>query len=142
MGYDERQLPGGDGRTRARRPHIFVVNREPALLDMLRLTFAAEGYDATAATVAPDPLDRIVALDPDALVVDVAWGDGAGWALLERLRAEPRTRRIPVVVTSTTPEYLERARADPARYGARTTLLMPNDLDALPATVGPLVGLA
>ena len=124
-----------EGSREMRRRHVFAVNSDSDLLHVLRLILESEGYAATVARIAPDPFARIAALAPDALVVDLAPGEQGGWALLERLRADTRTRAIPAVVTSTTPALLARVEADPARYGATATVLAPFGIDALVGAV-------
>ncbi len=93
------------------------------------------GYRVTATPFAPALFARIVALRPDLLVLDLAVGERAGWALLTRLHAEAVTRAIPVVVVSTQRDYLVQLWDDVACYGSPAVLEMPFDLDDLLARV-------
>ena len=129
-----------DNAVREGRTHVFVVNGSPAVLDMLREVLEEEGYRATACVFAPDVFARIVAARPDALVVDVAPGDPAGWELLQRLHGDLATTAIPVLVTSTTPRLLEQARADAARYRRYLALGKPYALEDLLAAVRAMAG--
>ncbi len=107
----------GDNRQGPRR-HVFAVNSSEAILDALREVLADEGYAVTTSTYDADPLPRITALRPDALVVDLAAGEEDGWALLDRLRADPETSAIPALVVSTDARLLERARERSPRIAA------------------------
>ncbi len=77
---------------------------------------------------------------PDALIIDVAVGEAAGWDLLERLHAESATTGIPMLVTSTSPALLDQAREQASRYGShRSFLIKPMDLGELLATVRQMI---
>ena len=78
---------------------------------------------------------------PDALIIDVAVGETAGWDLLERLHAEPATTGIPMLITSTSSALLEQAREQASRYGShRSFLTKPMDLGELLVTVRQMTG--
>jgi CheY-like chemotaxis protein len=74
---------------------------------------------------------------PDLVLLDLNLPDLPGAAVLEQLRAEPRTRDIPVVVISAdaTPQQQERLRA----AGAADYLTKPFDINQLLAIVDGLV---
>ncbi len=131
-----------DDAVREGRTHVFAVNGSPAILDVLRELLGGEGYRATACVFAPDVFARIAAARPDALIVDVAPGERAGWALLQRLHADAATTAIPVLVTSTAPRLLDQARADAARYRRYLVLAKPYALDEVLAAVRAMAGAA
>lgn len=126
-------------RQTARR-HVFVVNRAPEFLSLVRELLQGEAYNVTTATYVPEPFDLIAAAVPDLIVVDLVAGQRAGWALLERLRAGAATRAPPVVVTSTDRQLLDRAQADAARYGERRVLVKPYDLEELLEAIRQRIG--
>ena len=139
---DQRRPMGRDEHARMRRQHIFAVNGDPELLDMLRVLFQHEDYNVTTTNFVPDTFDQIAALKPDVLLVDLVWGERAGWELLEELRAGARTRGIPVVVLSTTPRYLARVKAEPDRYGGDALLEKPFVVDDILGAIRSLIGTA
>ena len=125
-----------DDRQRATRKHVFAVNSSPDFLLIIRELLEDEGYAVTTSDFEPNVFTRIVMRQPDALVIDVAGGESAGWDLLRRLHTEAATTDIPALVTSTTPELLEQAREQAAWYGTnRTFLTKPMDLDDLLGTI-------
>ena len=127
-----------DDRQRTPRKHVFAVNSSPDFLTIVRELFAEEGYTVTTSAFDSDVFAQIAALRPDALMVDVAVGQTAGWALLERLHTERTTTDIPVLVTSTTPRLLEEAQA--AGYGTHHYLAKPLDLHALLTAIREMLG--
>ncbi|HEX6738546.1 MAG TPA: response regulator [Vicinamibacteria bacterium] len=129
-------------RAQMARQHVFVVNGHPDLLELLRVLFQREEYNVTTTNFVPNTFEQIEALQPSVLVVDLAVSQRAGWDLLERLRLGARTRGIPVVLFSTDPRLLERARADPARYGGDAFVGKPFDIDEMLGAVERLIGKA
>ena len=115
--------------------HILVINSDPSFLNLMRDFLQDEDYNVTTTNFVPATFDQIAALQPDALIIDLAIGRRAGWELLERLHAMVATRGVPVIIVSTQPDYLERARAQAARYGAVGILGKPFDLADLLALV-------
>jgi CheY-like chemotaxis protein len=101
-------------RNVARQKHIFAINASPDYLNVLHEGLQEQGFSVTATNFVPKSFDQIVALQPDAVIVDVAVGERSGWDLLERLPAEAATSGIPVLITSTDPRLLDRAREQAA----------------------------
>ena len=97
-------------------------------------------YNVTTTNFVPRTFDQIASLQPDLLVVDVVVGQQAGWDLLERLHAEASTNRIPVIVVSTTPQLLERAKEQAERYAGSHLLTKPFDFEDLLGMIQELIG--
>ena len=126
---------------RAPRKHVFAVNSSPDFLLIVREVLADEGYAVTTSDFEPNVFTRIVMRQPDALVVDVAVEESAGWDLLRRLHLEAKTSDIPVLVTSTSPALLEQAQDEAASYGTNWYFLTkPLDLDELVRMIREMVG--
>ncbi len=124
------------------RRHIFVVNNNPDFLDLLRRLLQEERYNVTTTNFVPRTFNQIVALCPDMLIVNLTPREFSGWDLLERLHDEALTRQIPVIVTSTNPDFLDHARRHSELYGQARYVALPFDLDALLDTITPLIGSA
>jgi CheY-like chemotaxis protein len=130
-----------DDRQRMRRKQVFAVNNSPDFLLIVRELLEDEGYAVTTSDFEPNVFTRIVMRQPDALMIDVAVGESEGWDLLRRLHTEPATTDTPVLVTSTSPALLERAREEAAEYGTnRSFLTKPMDLDELLQAVREMIG--
>jgi CheY-like chemotaxis protein len=131
-----------DGRTQAQRRHVFAINASPEFLNIVRELFQDEGYNVTTTNFAPNSFAQIEALQPDALIIDIAIGQEAGWELLDQLGADADTAGIPVRVVSTDPRLLTRAQEQAARYGMHRYLEKPFDIDALLTNIQEMVGAA
>jgi CheY-like chemotaxis protein len=126
--------------TATARQHIFAVNDSPEFLEILRELLQDERYHVTTTDVASVTFDTIAALDPSLLIIDLVDGRRKAWDLLERLGSDAATRRIPVIVTSTSRHVLDEAEADPARFGGHRFLRKPFNLDELLETVTDVIG--
>ena len=137
-----------DGRADAKeelqrgRKHIFAVNGASEFLDAVRVLFESESYNVTTTNFVTETLGQIVAAKPDLMIVDLAIHVQAGWDLLERLRTDPATCDVPVVVVSTDKRYLDEVQADPARYGGQRFIGKPFDIDDMLGAVEELIGTA
>jgi chemosensory pili system protein ChpA (sensor histidine kinase/response regulator) len=131
-----------EDRSQEGRKHVFAINGAPAFLDVVRVLFQEESYNVTTTNFVPNSFAQIAALQPDALIVDVVVGQSAGWELLERLHADASTSGIPVLVVSTSPALLDRAREQSARYGTHRYLGKPFDIDAMLGAVREMIGAA
>ena len=130
-----------DDSDRTPRKHVFAVNSSPDFLLIVREVLADESYAVTTSDFEPNVFTRIVMRHPDALMIDVAPEESAGWDLLRRLHLEAKTSGIPALVTSTSPPLLERAHDEAAWYGTNRSFLMkPLDLDELVRTIREMVG--
>jgi CheY-like chemotaxis protein len=129
-----------DGRSQTQRRHIFAINASPEFLNIVRELFQDEGYHVTTTNFAPNSFAQIEALQPNALIIDIAIGQEAGWELLEQLEADADTAGIPVLVISTDPKLLAHAEAHAARYGKHRFLAKPLDLDAMLQAIQEMIG--
>ena len=129
-------------RRQMQRKHVFVVNGAAEFLDIVRVILEDERYNVTTTNFLPSSFEQIVALQPDLIIIDLVFGRTAGWELLERLHAEAATQEIPVLLTSTDPQLLDRARQQAERYGRNRSIAKPLDIDELLTAVDELIGSA
>ncbi len=98
-------------RLQAGRARVLVVDDSPTALYLLRTVFEGEQYDVVTATDGIEGLDEVHRRAPDLIVTDSVMPGLDGFALLRRLRDDPATRRIPVVMLTSgdpsDPEYLK-----------------------------------
>ena len=94
------------------RPRVLVVEDEPPAMALLSEHLVSDGWEVAAAVDA-DSAFALAREDPPGLVcVDIALPGGAdGWELIERLRAEPATAGVPIIVVTASEGGAERARS-------------------------------
>jgi len=79
-------------------PRILVADDDDSVRSLLRLTLPAEGVEVVEARDGEEALAAISARRPDAIILDLVMPKLDGFGVLERLRADPETRELPVVV--------------------------------------------
>jgi len=129
-----------DGQGQGQRRHVFAINASPEFLNIVRELFQEEGYNVTTTNFAPNSFAQIEALQPDALIIDIAIGQEAGWELLDQLGADADTAGIPALVVSTDPRLPAHAEAHATRYGAHRFLAKPLDLEAMLEAIQEMIG--
>ncbi len=122
------------------RKHIFVINHDPAFLEVIRLLLQDDHYNVTTTNYAPRTWDQIAALQPSLLFIDLSPRSQIGWELLERVRDAAATAGIPIIVSSTDSLILERVKRDLARYGVNAVIDKPFDIDSLLDTIHTVIG--
>ncbi|HEU5433253.1 MAG TPA: response regulator [Thermomicrobiales bacterium] len=112
-------------------PHIVVIDDDAAIRALFRDLFEAEGFRATLLD-APIPPPDLRAFAPDLLVLDLIVGGrpGTGEAYLRRLKVEPTTASLPVLVCSAATDAIDRMRDDLERWSC-AICPKPFDLDEL-----------
>jgi len=81
---------------------ILAVNNDFAFLDFLRAIFGNHGYNVITAENGILALDRAKYLRPDLVISDVNMPGLDGIELCRRLKANPETADIPILITPTT----------------------------------------
>ena len=83
---------------REREQTVLVVDDEPSILLMLRALLAEEGCVVITAQHGEEALARAVERSPDLIITDLMMPVMDGYELRRRLKEEPRTADIPVVL--------------------------------------------
>ncbi len=83
---------------RARKPLILVVEDEPDMVETLAFHLQTEGFACEAAYTGTEALRRASELVPDAIILDIMLPDITGYQVCQRLKADERTRHIPVIM--------------------------------------------
>jgi DNA-binding response OmpR family regulator len=77
---------------------ILLVEDDPDIARLIATQLEQAGYETDTVTSAEETLDQLRIVLPDLITVDVRLPGMDGFALIERLSADPRTRDIPVLV--------------------------------------------
>lgn len=77
---------------------ILVADDDPAIRRILSLTLELEGYEIVTASDGEEALKAVEALAPDAVVLDVMMPRMNGLEVLARMRGNPRTSNLPVII--------------------------------------------
>lgn len=112
---------------------ILIVDDNPANLKLAHVVLASAGYQITTAADAEEALDRLTALHPDLILMDLQLPGMDGLELTQRLKADPATRDIVIVAMTAYAMKGDAARA--AAAGCDGYIAKPIDTRALPHQV-------
>jgi CheY-like chemotaxis protein len=96
-----------------------------------------DGFRVDTAVDGLDALDKVAAALPDAILMDVSMPDMDGWEAIRRLKADPTTRGIPMIVVSGDP--YGPAGSTPQDVGCDAVLTKPFHLQELVAIIRRLI---
>jgi signal transduction histidine kinase/DNA-binding response OmpR family regulator/CHASE3 domain sensor protein len=97
---------GAEGRARLpdAKPTVLVVEDDPRAANLMRLQLESNGYQVEFAGNAEEGLQLASQLHPTAVVLDIILPGMDGWDMLAKLKEQPDTSNIPVVIVSITDE--------------------------------------
>jgi CheY-like chemotaxis protein len=110
------------------RGRILVVEDDPAIATVVEETLTAEAYEVMR-TGAASALRLARELRPDVILTDYAMPDMDGAEISRRLRADPTTAAIPIILMSAHPPAVR------PRMPVDAELPKPFDLEAMSAVV-------
>jgi two-component system phosphate regulon response regulator PhoB len=77
---------------------ILVVEDEPAIQELISVSLARNGHQVRRTANAKDAYEAVVEALPDVILLDWMLPDASGPSLARRLRSEPRTREVPIIM--------------------------------------------
>jgi DNA-binding response OmpR family regulator len=122
-------------------PHrVLVVDDEPHVVRLVEINLTQLGFEVSGASDGEECLARVAEEKPDLVILDVMMPRLDGFETLSRLRADPATAEIPVIMLTA------RAQDDDTfegyGRGARWYLTKPFSPTELRATVRRVLGIA
>jgi CheY-like chemotaxis protein len=118
---------------------VLVVDDDDVIRQLITVNLELEGFEVATAVDGQDCLDKVADVDPVVVTLDIMMPRLDGWEAASRLRADPRTAGIKVVLLSARAQEADLQRGD--RIGVDAYLTKPFDPDELIATVRRLAGL-
>jgi two-component system, OmpR family, phosphate regulon response regulator PhoB len=82
------------------KPSILVVEDEPAILELLKFSLQDAGYDVVEALDASSAQRALAQRLPDLVLLDWMLPGQSGLAFARQLRADRRTRELPVIMVT------------------------------------------
>ena len=122
----------------AAESNILVVDDNPDKLGLLEAALRFAGYNVRTAVDGEEALAAIKTYQPDLVITDVMMPNMNGYELAEKIRANPQTRFIPVILQTAAgyrPEDMRRG----SEVGALGFITDPTDLPLLLARARTLL---
>src|SRR5205085_4712733 len=118
---------------------VLVVDDIPSNIKLLEARLVAEYFDVVSASNGQDALAQIAEQEPDIVLLDVMMPGMDGFEVCRRIKGDPKTAHIPVVMVTALDQPSDRVAGLEA--GADDFLTKPVDDAALFARVRSLVRL-
>jgi DNA-binding response OmpR family regulator len=120
------------GKTKAK---IMVINTDPVFLQLMDDLLTEHGYNTIPWREGKTAYEIIKKERPDLLILDIRLTNPEeGWQLVEVLKFDPHTRRIPIIIASADRQFLE-SKEPILRQKGCFTLEKPFELEDLLARV-------
>ena len=87
---------------------IMLVEDDQPILDMMDILLRRIGYEPVLVPDVLEALDRVRSDPPSLILLDIMMTPMNGWEFLEKIRTEPGTRELPVILFTASPSVEER----------------------------------
>lgn len=124
------QMPEQQGR-------VLVVDDSDVIRQLISVNLELEGFEVETAVDGQDALDKIHDVQPDLMTIDVVMPRLDGIETVKRLRDDPRTAALKIVMVSASAQQADLDRG--AAAGVDAYLTKPFDPEALVRTVRDLI---
>ncbi len=104
-------------------PRVLIVDDNPSIARLLRQSLMAEGYRIDLAEDGQEALERVAREPPDLILLDVGLPQVPGDEVCRRIKADPATHLIPIVMVTAQGEMQSKLQA--WEYGADDFLTKP-----------------
>jgi CheY-like chemotaxis protein len=117
---------------------VLVVDDDEVIRRLIAVNLTLEGFDVATAVDGRDCLDKVGAIKPDVITLDVMMPRLDGWVTAVQLRDNPATRNIKVVLITARAQEDDRNRG--AQIGVDAYLTKPFDPAEMIRVVRELTG--
>jgi CheY-like chemotaxis protein len=120
-------------RNGSSRSTVMVVDDSPTIRKILGLTLERAGYTVVAEPDGESAIERLVQVVPDLILLDIAMPKLDGYDVCKRIKQDPRTSGVPVVMLSGKGAFFDKVKGHMA--GASEYLTKPFETPAVLAVV-------
>ena len=87
---------------------LVYVEDEREMIDLVRLILGRRGFEVIGANGGRDGLETIRRELPDLVLLDLMMPDMDGWEVYQQMKADEKTRNIPVIVVTAKAQSIDR----------------------------------
>ncbi|AHB87772.1 osmotic stress-responsive two component signal transduction system response regulator of energy transfer from phycobilisomes to photosystems RpaA [Thermosynechococcus sp. NK55a] len=119
------------------KPRILIIDDDPAIADVLAINLQMAGYEVTKSLDGMQGQALAVQLSPDLILLDLMLPQVDGFTICQRLRRDPRTQDIPILMLTALSQTHNKVEGFNA--GADDYLTKPFELEEMLARVRALL---
>lgn len=120
------------------KPHVLIVDDDPDKLELLQFALNRAGYEVRTARDGEEGLVAVASFEPDLVISDVMMPRVDGYELARRIRENPQTRFIPIILQTAAGSRAEDQLLG-SEVGALGFITDPTDLNLLLARARTLL---
>src|ERR1700729_2461877 len=136
--YDRR--PASLARGAEALGRVLVVDDDEVIRQLIAVNLTLEGFDVVTAVDGQDCLDKVAAINPDVITLDVMMPRLDGWVTAMELRKNPQTSQVRVVLITARAQEDDKNRG--REIGVDAYLTKPFDPGEMIRVVRELAGAA
>ena len=102
---------------------VLVVDDDDVIRQLITVNLELEGFEVHTAVDGQDCLDKVKDVRPDVITLDIMMPRLDGWEAASRLRADPDTEHVKVVLLSARAQEADLARSIAQSQTAETTTM-------------------
>lgn len=87
---------------------VVCIEDEPEMIDLIKLILLRDGFEVFGAAGGMEGLQLVEDLQPKLVLLDLMMPDMDGWEVYQRLKANPNTRQIPVIVLTARAQSIDK----------------------------------
>lgn len=88
--------------------HILCIEDEPEMIDLIRLILTRHGFQVTGANGGIEGAKKVREELPDLILLDLMMPDMDGWQVYQQIKADEKTKDIPVVVVTAKAQNIDK----------------------------------
>ena len=77
---------------------IMAVDDEPDIVKLVKISLEMANFEVVEAFGGQEALDKVQAAQPDLILLDIMMPDINGFQVCEKIKADPATKHIPVIL--------------------------------------------
>jgi DNA-binding response OmpR family regulator len=87
---------------------ILCIEDEQEMIDLIRIILSRRGFDVKGAAGGMEGLKMVRTELPDLVLLDLMMPDMDGWEVYQQMKADEKTRDIPVIVVTAKAQNIDR----------------------------------
>ena len=121
---------------KSNKPCVLVVDDDKALLELIQINLQSE-YDVVLAEGGVNALSKLKTCTPDVVVLDLAMPEVDGFSVLGKIKLDPKTNHIPVVILTAMESSENQAKC--VKLGVRRFLVKPFEFEELSNAINSIL---